>query len=246
MPIRGRLSVGQATVEVDGQTVLDAPARDIHFTEAGIRDGFVESLFPEAGPPAEATGRRRSARAVPLTIHRRAEISPCGLFRWRLSRQWEPGGAELPEGGTLVARPAMCIIGLNPSKADGQTDDPTVRRGMAFAKRESCKRLEMANLGAYRATSPDDFLAASDPLGPDSLEAIMDAAEASDIVVVAWGARAKVDWLADRAADVLEMLHRIGRPPKCFRLTKDGHPEHPLYIPGDAPLIPFAPGWVEA
>jgi hypothetical protein len=38
---------------------------------------------------------------------------------------------------------------------------------------------------------------------------------------------------------VRQIIHETGRTLMCFVINKDGRPRHPLYIKGDAPLIPL-------
>ena len=76
------------------------------------------------------------------TMRREAEISPCGLHRYRLTREWAP---------TL---PTIAFVMLNPSTADGEIDDPTIRRCIGFARDLGYGRLHVVNLFTYRATDP--------------------------------------------------------------------------------------------
>ena len=83
-----------------------------------------------------------------------ALISPCGQYRYWLMRSWDKYSPRLP------------IIMLNPSTADASTNDPTIRRCIAFAVREGFGSIVVTNLFAFRATSPDAMKAAVDPVGP--------------------------------------------------------------------------------
>ena len=78
-------------------------------------------------------------------LHSFADISPDGLYRYTLGRTWG-------DGDTCV------FIMLNPSVADAESDDPTIRRCRGFAEALGCGSLLVANLYAYRAcllyTSP--------------------------------------------------------------------------------------------
>jgi hypothetical protein len=89
-----------------------------------------------------------------LLMRSAAEISPCGSYRYWLTRQWGGGALLLP------------IIMLNPSTADVEQDDPPIRRCMSFAQREGFADISVFNLFADRATSPDDMKATADPIGP--------------------------------------------------------------------------------
>ena len=67
-------------------------------------------------------------------------------FRYTLWRQW----------GRVVK--TVAFIGLNPSTADEQVDDPTVRRCIRFAKDWGYDAMWMMNIFAFRATDPKVML----------------------------------------------------------------------------------------
>lgn len=120
------------------------------------------------------------------------------------------------------------FIGLNPSTADEQKDDPTIRRCIGFAKAWGFPGLMMLNAFAYRATLPVDMFAQSDPVGLQNDFWINWAAGQSRIVVAAWGVhgahRGRQDELRAMLAANGVKLHHLG-------LTKHGFPKHPLYLP---------------
>jgi hypothetical protein len=152
-----------------------------------------------------------------------ADISPCGLYRYSLWRVWEY------DAGTCL------FIMLNPSTADGQRDDRTIRRCVHFARRERCGGLEVVNLFAFRATKPEEMMKATDPIGPLNVPSVIGAAQRATLVIVAWGTLG-----GHRSQDtVVAGIAGVQKPLYCLGTTKDGHPRHPLYVPGDAPLVPF-------
>jgi hypothetical protein len=156
-----------------------------------------------------------------------AIISDCQRYRYQLTRSWD-GTASLP------------FVMLNPSTADASNDDPTIRRCMSFAKREGAGGIVVANLFAFRATSPSDMKAAADPFGPDNeltLRCLARAAVASSkLIVCAWGTHGD-----EFGTNLLAMaiFQQEGAQLVCLGKTKDGHPRHPLYVKGDQPLVPF-------
>lgn len=152
-------------------------------------------------------------------MNRTALVSPCGLYRYVLTRQWAPG-------------PVVAFVGLNPSTADAEVDDPTIRRCLAFAKSWGCGGLTMVNLFAFRATQPTDMFAAADPIGPDNDLWLRTASQGADITIEAWGAHGGF-MRRDRSVRAL-LLRR-----HYLRLTKDGHPGHPLYLPGTLLPAPY-------
>lgn len=151
-----------------------------------------------------------------LFLTRAADISPCGRYRYRLWRGWDPD------------KPTLNVIGLNPSTADAVRDDPTTRRCIDFARRWHMGSLVLTNLGAYRATNPRELLGADDWIGPENDYALWTEARRADMVLVAWGA---VDRrLAYRAEVVCEGLAAAGINTYCLGVTADGEPRHPLYV----------------
>lgn len=153
-----------------------------------------------------------------------ADISDDGVYRYVLWRYWD---ASLPKA---------LIIGLNPSTADAEVDDPTIRREVDFCQRWGCGGLIKANLFAFRATEPTVMQKAADPVGPDNEATIRDLLEDFQFkhIVCAWGSyggsrgqnKIMLEWLAPHALS-------------CFGLTNTGHPKHPLYLAADTPLQRF-------
>lgn len=148
-----------------------------------------------------------------------AVMSPCRLYRYRLSRCWGPGKR-------------MAWIMLNPSTADSEIDDPTIRRCMRFAKRQGHGAIDVINLYALRATKPIHLLDHPDPEGPHNhrhWHEVLDDPNVG-IVVAAWGAHAADD---DRlpGSQALEEWDRAGW--YCLGRTANGSPRHPLYIRAD-------------
>ena len=152
-------------------------------------------------------------------VSRSAVLSEDGRYRYRLDRWWREG-LRLP------------LMMLNPSTADAEVDDPTIRRCMAFARRNGFAGITVVNIGAYRATNPKAWAAADDPFGPDNAHYVREAT-AAGAVVVAWGAHpmalaAAPRWLSEFA--------RWGVATWCLGTTKTGAPRHPLYVAGAAPF----------
>lgn len=158
-------------------------------------------------------------------------ISACQKYRYALWRFWEWESAGV----------AMAFIGLNPSTADHQQDDPTIRRCIGFAKREGYGGIYMLNLFAYRSTDPTVLYRVENPIGPKNYEWIAEIHERAGKTVACWGSRGT--W---QNQDVyVARLSRVGPDAKtkyvgddlwCLGRTKDGHPRHPLYLRLDAPL----------
>jgi hypothetical protein len=124
---------------------------------------------------------------------------------------------------------------LNPSTADAAIDDPTIRRCIGFAKREGCGGLVVVNWFAWRATDPKELYKTTAPIGPENRWHIKQAAElCRGPLIAAWGANHLVKPLL---MEIPELTG--GRQLMCLGKTKDGAPRHPLYLPTDAPLVPY-------
>ena len=148
-----------------------------------------------------------------------AVLSDCRTYRYALWRQLS-GVTETYYGGYCM------FIGLNPSTADEKADDPTIRRCKAFALAWGYQALVMANLFAFRATDPRVMKAAPDPVGPANNEWLLGMGEGAGMVVAAWGAHGSHQGRAAAVRNLVPKLHYL-------RLTKDGSPGHPLYLPSD-------------
>lgn len=190
-------------------------------------------------------------------VDKGATISACGRYRYRLWREWrlwpEPAkwhwwtdddGKPVVDGaGKQLGEPLSCVfIMLNPSTADGNEDDPTIRRCVAFARSWGYDRLDVLNLFAHRATDPRELLAlehGDDPVGIDNerhFDRVLFDGHPVGLVVCAWGAHGGHLGQDETALGWLGRKERF-----ALGLTKDGHPRHPLYLRGDAERIPFRP-----
>ena len=147
-----------------------------------------------------------------------AVISECTRYRYRLSRQ-------------LVGAGVVAFVMLNPSTADAETDDATIRRCIGYARAWGFGLLEVVNLFAWRATNPAELLAATDPIGPDNDEHIIAVTRNADLVIAAWGAGGV---LHDRDRNVSCLLGHFGVALNALVKTRNGMPGHPLRLRKDA------------
>lgn len=165
-----------------------------------------------------------------------AVLSADGIYRYELTRMWSDLNA-------FLQRPLTFIM-LNPSTADAEVDDPTIRRCMGFARREGLDGIRVVNLYALRATDPKALRGHPDPVGPENdhyiRKALLRAYNTMTPVVCAWGTSANPDRIR-----YIERLIARGETSPCgcttravaLGVTKDGHPRHPLYVKSDQPLV---------
>jgi len=148
-------------------------------------------------------------------MKKNAIFSQCRAYRYALWRSWDD------------LLPYAMFVGLNPSTADEIEDDPTVRRCVSFAKAWGYGGLYMANLFAYRATSPTEIYSVKDPVGPENDLWLIKLFKDAGIVVAAWGNHGSY---MGRSHIVLSLFPSF----YCLKLNKSGEPAHPLYQPGTA------------
>jgi hypothetical protein len=146
---------------------------------------------------------------------------------------------------------------LNPSTADAFKVDPTVRRCLGFAQAWGSGGLVVLNAFALRSTDPLALYGHRDPVGPENDRVIRETLERYQPaqVVAGWGEHAaKISrygarrpavprgqrpgsWQS-RASEIAAML---GDSLLALKVTKDGNPGHPLYLPGTAVPLPWSP-----
>lgn len=150
------------------------------------------------------------------TVSRSAVISPCEHYRYALHRRWQIGN-----------RSVLWVM-LNPSTADADIDDPTIRRCLGFSQAWSFDHLMVGNLYALRSTQPAALWTAEDPVGPENDAHLRAMAKSAAQIICAWGANAK----PARANAVIKLLREYA-PVCALRMTKSGAPSHPLYLSGN-------------
>jgi hypothetical protein len=168
---------------------------------------------------------------LPADVTGEAHFSPCGRYRPLLVRRWAEGDSF------------ALWIGMNPSTATGEVDDPTVQREWNYTRaRLGVSAYVKANVMDYRATDPKTLVDSGvAPQSDQNRDAILDSARHAKYVVLAFGV------LANRqqrgyAAELVTALEADGTPLSCLGFTADGSPRHPLYVRQDSPLLPFPVG----
>ncbi len=169
-----------------------------------------------------------------------ASFSECGNYRWWLKRRISK------EDNILF------FIGLNPSKANEYSDDPTLRRMLRFCKCWGYGTLLVMNLFARISSSPKILHHCLDPIGNDNDQHLLNR-------ITYWSENSKCDlWLGwgaggswkDRNLEVIYWLKKAwsnrsndfpsANGPMSVGVTRLGHPRHPLYTPAKEVLKPFS------
>lgn len=160
-----------------------------------------------------------------LFLERDAVISECGRYRYLLRRTWSHD------------KPRALFIMLNPSTADAEVDDATIRSCIRLSREAGYGSFEVVNLFGLRATDPAKLARADDPIGPKNECVSAAALVRCDIGICAWGAHP----MARSKSTFVVPLIRSYRPAAyCFGVTKTGAPKHPLYIKSGTPLQIYA------
>ena len=171
-----------------------------------------------------------------------ATLSSCGAYRWLLHR---PIPSREPSAGP---RRLLLFIGLNPSRADGRRDDPTLRRLQGFAHHWGYHHLVVLNLFARISPSPSLLCRCAEPIGADNDRTLRSwfqqwAQHPTWDLWLGWGVGGG---FRQRDEAVLNMLNDVsdqrGVLPAPFvtGLTKAGYPRHPLYLPSEVQRVAWA------
>lgn len=156
-----------------------------------------------------------------------AVLSRCGRYRYLLWRR------------AIGPWPFQAFAMLNPSTADANVDDPTIRRCIGFTP-EGMSGPLVWNLFALRATDPNAMKAAEEPVGHLNDSAIDLALSLSARTIAAWGTHGAH---LGRARRVLRRCGAVNAELHTLKRTKEGHPSHPLYLGADLKPDPWEYDW---
>lgn len=142
-----------------------------------------------------------------------------------------------PGGKTLVC------IGVNPSTAEPNNLDPTLRNVKTISAKQGFDGWLMLNLYPQRATNPNDMhLNINDEYHRLNLDHIDEVLKSNDCVVwAAWGALIeKRPYLKTCLKDIANISSRYSPEWKTIgKRSKAGHPHHPLYLNHTLEMQPF-------
>lgn len=153
------------------------------------------------------------------TENKGAKFSECRKYRYALWRLWD------------FNKPSIMFIGLNPSTANENDDDPTIRRVIRFAKDWGYGGIYMANLFAFVSAYPKDLLSCDDPVAANDMH-LMRFSELCKDVLFGWGNFSEA---TDRAKIVAPWFPDA----LCLGKNKNGTPKHPLYIAASTKPFPY-------
>ena len=158
------------------------------------------------------------------TITRSAIFDGTGHYRYSLKRRWQKHGKK------------VAFIMLNPSQANADHDDPTLRACSQFAQGWNYAALEVVNLFAYRTPHPQQLKTANFPVGEENDTYIRKAVKTSAQVILAWG-----NWgcLHNRHQATLNLIKSDQHKLFYLALNQSGQPRHPLYLKRSTRPLPW-------
>ena len=144
----------------------------------------------------------------------------------------------------IVGSNSLIVIGVNPSTAEPNNLDPTLKSVERIAKANGFDSFIMFNLYPQRATNPDDMDVICNE---DFLKMNVAAFEkcikgiSNPVIWCAWGNLIeKRDYLRECMKKLVEVGNRFGVIWMCAGpISKKGHPHHPLYLKSEEKLHPF-------
>jgi len=161
------------------------------------------------------------------SVGKGAILSDDHVYRYTLQRYVRPPVASFRWVGWVLC---------NPSTADHDVDDATVRRAWAFTQSWGYNGMYFVNTNPYRATDPTRQRMPSAQILAYNDAYLMECMTQCQLTVCGWGDGALPE-LVRRAA---LMLHACG-PLHALRVTDKGNPGHPLYLPKFHKPQPWTP-----
>lgn len=138
---------------------------------------------------------------------RSAQFSPCGKYRYTLTRIFDSPG------------PLCMCIGLNPSRANDEKNDNTIDILTNALPWHGYGGFYMANLYALITPHPEELFSVPDAIGDNELWIETTAAKCKD-VIFCWGAFKNIEYRAKK------MIERFPGA-LCFGHNANGSPWHP-------------------
>ena len=128
-------------------------------------------------------------------------------------------------------RPYVICIGLNPSTANAETDDNTIRNLTALLNNNGYGGLYMMNLFALISPDPEALRKCPDPVKENN-NWIDKISRQCETVVFCWGNFKQAQYQANKIVPMFPKALCIGK-------NRNGSPKHPLYIKQTTKLIPY-------
>ena len=186
-------------------------------------------LFPT--PEQHAVGGKVSIRVRAEVIGSALFAGPGDCYRYELSRT---------DTSAPLDAPTFMFLMMNPSTATDAFNDTTVAKCWRLTQAWGGRTMLVGNVHAYRCTDQARLAETSDPFGPDNMHHLLAMARRADQVVVGYGTP-RIKALRERGPAVARALIAEGVGLSVLRLSRDGVPVHPLYLPESLLPEPWSP-----
>lgn len=152
-----------------------------------------------------------------------AQFSEDRKFRYALWRRWDR------------ALPMIMFIGLNPSTADEDTDDATIRSITRICKHNGYGGFYMMNCFPSISTDPK-LIQRNEQSEVFNNNLIEMYSKSCDHVIFAWGS---FDIVKESGRD--KELIKMFPNAKALFVNKNGSPKHPLYCKSNTTFVQYKP-----
>lgn len=178
--------------------------------------------------PGHDPGGKTKMRLLPGVNGDAVFAGPDDCYR-PLLRRWT--GDAFPEAFAM-------FLGMNPSVAGAEINDPTIGREWEFTTSWGMTGLVKVNVVDYRLSDPRKLKSVEVPLeSKGNAAAILDHAERASRIVIAHGNLPAA--LRPFGSTIVMGMRVRGLKLWCFAKNADGSPKHSLYVKGGTELIPF-------
>ena len=148
-----------------------------------------------------------------------AHFDETRTYRYALWRTWDE------------SKPKIMFVGLNPSTANENDNDPTIRRVISFAQKWGYGSVFMVNLFPFVTTYPSELEKNKKNINEND-EFVKMIASHCEKIVFAWGNFKEATIRGKEMAMKFPTAYAL-------QINKNGTPKHPLYVRGDFNLIHY-------
>ena len=230
--------------------VVEAYMRKMNIKEDDLEVGWSEEVAMETIRELPLKDKELSIIPMEITFKRLEELRDYETARPEIPAGWVYLGDD-KNARYVLGEPKehnILVFGVNPSTAKPGNDDPTIRKiRKVIEKRKNGNGWLMMNLYPQRTPYPE-LLENNDTLRENNLKVLSWVLKffSIDVIWCAWGTaieRPCKSFLYESLGDIYDIVCMRGAgdiPWECYgRLTKEGHPRHPLYTALTEVFHPF-------
>ena len=136
----------------------------------------------------------------------------------------------------------LIVLGLNPSTADSEVPDRTMKKVMHYAEQENFDGFAMINLYPQRATKPYNLKEFNQEIHKKNLSKIKTLISGMNkpVILLAFGGNImNIKFLRKCLFDIYNLVSNYKPSWKCLDIGKTGFPKHPLYLRKDLRMKNF-------